>query len=376
MAKKTLKIFISSKNKDKILYQGEETELSEIRRIIKHRLESARLFDKKIFEVWINEDESSAEGTIDAWEKCLDEVRIADIVLCIYNGDAGWTKRGGDIGICHAELKTARDSEPNKVRVVKTILVDRNENSAKESRNKKFQKYINDWNPFMAEGITGEELIKISCETIKESVIDLAYAGRLNPNKSAFFLGDSLKWSRFSYQERKEIIENTLINSLKEKKADIIGKNIAIIKKNKELLILKCEAIPDSLSISEAREMVGQPFLYDYEDAPVLEEQKAIGPIHLIGCHKTITESQARKILGFPNATLVKGPFGIYVADNLQMIQLIFLQDCRNETETIHVLQRFLDWLDQSGEVEHLLERAKKRKKIVRTISDIHNYKK
>jgi hypothetical protein len=97
------------------------------------------------------------------------------------------------------------------------------------------------------------------------------------------------------------------------------------------------------LSISEAKELVGQPFLGDHRDYDFLNKQNVIGPIHFIGCHKSITEGQARKILGFPDATIVKAPFGINLADNVQMIQIVFLQDCRNETETIHCLQRFLD---------------------------------
>ena len=34
------------------------------------------------------------------------------------------------------------------------------------------------------------------------------------------------------------------------------------------------------------------------------------GPLHIIACLKTATESQAAKFLGFPDATLVAAPFG------------------------------------------------------------------
>jgi len=175
------------------------------------------------------------------------------------------------------------------------------------------------------------------------------------------------------YTERKKAIEKSILNSLKERKEKVLDENRAIIKNGSQKILLKCQAIPDSLSVSEAKELVGQPFLFDHEDFQILDNQKAIGPIHLIGCHKSITESQARRILGFPDATIVKAPFGIYVADNVQMIQLIFLQDCRNETETVHVLQRFFDWLEKSGEVDFLFERAEKRKKIVKAISEVQS---
>ncbi len=374
MAKKKLLIFISSRNRDTITYENRASTLSEIRGILKRKLEAEQLFGKNIFEVWINEDEPPADGTQDSWDKCMDEVRKADIVLCIFNGNAGWAKNPGEIGICHAELKTALESEPNKVRLVKTQIIERDANSAQDERNKKFQRYEKEHNLFRgADAPTGEAIIASSLETIKEAVVEMVYTGRLNPNKSGFYLGDSLRWSRMGYSERKKVIEQSILGSLKERKEKVLDDNRAIIKNGSQKILLKCQGIPDSLSVSEAKELVGQPFLSDHEDFPILEKHKAIGPIHLIGCHKSITESQARKILGFPDATIVKAPFGIYVADNVQMIQLIFLQDCRNETETVHVLQRFFDWLEKSGEVDFLFERAEKRKKIVRAISEVQS---
>ncbi|MGA9621320.1 DUF4062 domain-containing protein [Methanoregula sp.] len=372
MAKKKLSIFISSRNRDNITYQNRGSTLSEIRGVLKTQLESEQLFEKDIFEVWINEDEPPVDGTEDSWDKCMSEVREADIVLCIYNGNAGWTKNPGEIGICHAELKTALESEPNKVRLVETTIVEKNPDAAQEVRNKKFQKYKEELNLFRgAEALSGEAIIARSLHAVKDAVVEMAYAGRLNPNKSSFFLGDSLKWSRMGYPERKKAIEQSILTSLAQRKERILDDHRAIIKNGNQRILLNCQAIPDSLSVSEAKELVGQPFLFDHEDYQHLDELKAIGPIHLIGCHKSITESQARKILGFPDATIVKAPFGIYVADNVQMIQLIFLQDCRNETETVHVLQRFLDWLEKSGEVDFLIERAEKRKKIVKAISEV-----
>jgi len=58
------------------------------------------------------------------------------------------------------------------------------------------------------------------------------------------------------------------------------------------------------------------------------------GPVHLIACHKSVTEAQARTMLGFPNATVVSAPFGIYVVDPVQSIQLILVAQCRDETST------------------------------------------
>jgi hypothetical protein len=122
-------------------------------------------------------------------------------------------------------------------------------------------------------------------------------------------------------------------------------------------------AIPGALSVSAAREMIGRPFLKDHE----FETQfgSAVGPVHVIGCHQTTTEAQARQFLGFPDATVVATPFGIYVADDVHGVQFIFLQNCRDETMTRHALQRLLEWLKQSGEVDALVDRGRSRRRIV-----------
>jgi len=265
------------------------------------------------------------------------------------------------------------DSEPNKVRIIEIPLIEKDQNHEQDTRDKKFQKYVKELPVIKEKATNGQEILEKSCNLIADSIIHLTQMGRLNPNKSGYFLGDSLKWSRMGYSERKKAIEYTLLNSLKENGETILDNNLALMKIKNKKVLLKCQAIPDSLSISEAKELVGQPFLIDYQNSEIIQKKGAIGPIHLIGCYKSITESQARKILGFPNATLVKAPFGIYLADNIQMIQIIFLQDCRNETETVNVLQRFFSWLNQSGEIEYLFERADKRRKIVKTIYDIQN---
>ena len=83
-------------------------------------------------------------------------------------------------------------------------------------------------------------------------------------------------------------------------------------------MLFVCHGIPAALAAATAREMVGQPFLKDhaYVDLPRRRREKpAAGPVHLIACRKTVTEAQAMRQLGFPDATIVKADFGVYVAD-------------------------------------------------------------
>jgi hypothetical protein len=128
--------------------------------------------------------------------------------------------------------------------------------------------------------------------------------------------------------------------------------------------------VPAAFSVSAAKEMVGQPFLKDHSFSSVLTGTR-IGPFHLVGCHKGITETQAEKLLGFPDATFVNAPFGVYVADNVQKVQLAFIRDCRDEATTRHGVQRFFDWLDQTGECALLATRAKSRTKILKVIASV-----
>jgi hypothetical protein len=123
------------------------------------------------------------------------------------------------------------------------------------------------------------------------------------------------------------------------------------------------------LAVAAAKEKVGQPFLEDHLYADTLISSKCGGPLHIIACHHTATETQARKLLGFPDATVVSAPFGVFVADNVQKIQFVFIVNCRDESTTRHGIQRFFEWLEQTGEDVLIAKRAKSRASIVKAIA-------
>ncbi len=129
-----------------------------------------------------------------------------------------------------------------------------------------------------------------------------------------------------------------------------------------------CDCIPASMTTAAARELVGQPFLRDHEISAALPKTTG-GPVHLIACQKGVTEAQALRQLGFPDAVVVSAPFGIYVADDVQKIQLVFIANCRDETITRRHVQRFLLWLDQQGEDRLLAQRARSRRRIADLIA-------
>ena len=80
-------------------------------------------------------------------------------------------------------------------------------------------------------------------------------------------------------------------------------------------------------------------------------------------------ESQATKLLGFRDATVVSARFGVFVADSVQKIQFAFIVNCRDESTTRHGVQRFFEWLEQTGENELVTQRAKSRASIVKAIA-------
>jgi hypothetical protein len=74
-------------------------------------------------------------------------------------------------------------------------------------------------------------------------------------------------------------------------------------------------------------------------------------------------------MLGFPDATVVSAPFGIYVVDPVQSIQLVLVAQCRDETSTRLGVQRFLEWLDESEQAAALVRHGAKRKSVVAALA-------
>jgi hypothetical protein len=134
-------------------------------------------------------------------------------------------------------------------------------------------------------------------------------------------------------------------------------------------VLLRVHAAPASLSESRSREMVGQPFLLDHELAGDLATSKAGGPIHVVACPKGVTEQQALKMLGFPDATIVSDSFGVHIADNVQRIQIVLLKDCVSPSAIQRQLAAWFDFLNRTGEDAYVLDRAKRRYRIIKAIA-------
>jgi hypothetical protein len=159
-----------------------------------------------------------------------------------------------------------------------------------------------------------------------------------------------------------------IIESLRASGGRTIDRKTAIFELADSPILWVCDSVPAGRSVPHARELVGQPFLKDHEKASLLQKN-VVGPVHIIACQKNVTESQAMSLLGFPDATIVIAPFGVYVVDDVQKIQIVLIKECRDPTSTNLGLQRFTTWLAQNGEDVLLAKRAKGRAQIVKAIA-------
>lgn len=368
MARPKIKIMISSRCNDLFPLGGGigSRSLSEIRGLLKKAIEAEKLFGKEIFEVWINEDEPPEPGTIDSWDLCVEKAREADLLLVLYNGNAGWASSSGDVGICHAEFMTAFSESSGKVSIV-SMLDSNPKLRPSEARDQRFQDYVERANLFRGAHLSSpDDVIAEAKKAVREAVLSLAHQGAKEVKRSRYNAGPALDWSRMDFTARQSAMRAVLDDALAAR-GDRAGGGVIVSIAGKKVLFLPA-AIPAAMTVSAAREMVGQPFLKDHHSAALLKAAVA-GPVHVIACHRTVTESQAMTLLGFPDATIVSGAFGVYVADNVQKIQLCLIANCRDESSTRHGLQKLFDWLAQTGEEELLAKRASSRAKIVRAIA-------
>jgi len=366
-----VRVMISSRSEQDVSLDGGKTRLASLRKTLRDKIEEELLFGEDLFAVWIHEDAASPPMTLSAWEESMKEVRRADIVLVLYTGDAGWAAEGQAIGICHAEISEAYDRFPAKVRVLQVGSKLAPLGSGKtRTRNQAFRDYMKTLAGFYAPVESEADLLATAKATLRQALDELVRLGGLEATRGSGPVGSTLRWDLLDFKSRQGAMATAARAALLNQPGSTeLGDEVVVDFAHRRVLML-CHAIPASLSIASAREMVGQPFLQDHLHADQLKASSVTGgPVHVIACHKGVTESQAMRILGFPDATIVRGPFGVYVADDVQKIQLVFLRDCRNPTQTYHAVQRLIDWLAQSGEADRMGGRAESRLRIVATIA-------
>lgn len=364
-----IRVMISSRCVDP--FPGPEgASLTDVRRQLKKSIEGEKLFGAKAFEVWINEDAEALDHTENSWDVCLKQVRDCDVLLVLYNGHAGWAKTAGDIGICHAEYMEGLSTSRLKVRLVELPIAAGSSDEAQADRNARFQAFKQGESPFRGGTVPCDvtSLIKEVKKALVDAVLVQTREGGKGTSTLRSDLGAALEWNRLDFAGRRDAMQQVVSESLVQRpgaRSVSIGLMVPI---NDKPTLIKVDAVPAAFTVAAAREPIGRPHLKDHLTAKMLQEGEG-GPLHLIACHRTVTETQATNLLGFPDATVVSSPFGVYVADEIQKMQFVFLSNCRDPSQTRHAVQRFLDWLEQSGEGAYLVERAQARARIIKAIA-------
>lgn len=363
-----LRVMISSKCKDTFPAGKKSPTLSDTRKALKQEIEALQIAGRPAFEVWINESEPPQGGNWDSWDVCLNAVRECDILIALSNGDAGWAKDSETVGICHAELMTALDTAPAKVRLIALPNIAVTKDGAGE-RNQRFQDYVSTQNLFRGDSVRSvDDLKERMYEALYDAVLRLAQAGVREASRGRFHSGAPLDWTRLDFPTRRQQMTEALRGALPSAEDASGNPARTRLKIGGHQVLCVLDAIPAALTVPAAREMVGQPFLRDHLLAELVRDGTS-GPLHLIACQKTATEAQATKLLGFPDAMVVSAPFGVFVADPVQMVQFAFIVNCRDDTSTRHGVQRFFEWLRQTGEEANVAQRASSRARIVGAVA-------
>ncbi len=368
-SERRIRVMISSRCKDPVELDGRSVEFTALRRAIKEQITDIRPFGGLLFECWINEDSPAIEGTEDSWEACLKKARLADVLLVLYNGNPGWAKDEGGIGICHAELQTAMSSGAAKVFAIELPIGDLPKATEEASRYDRFRSYFARQNLFVNKARSGDEVLKAVPAILHEALVELVTLGGREARKGRFDTGDALDWSLLGFAARKEAIERVVRDALTMRKGSRKQSGSIDVRVGGADLLFLTHAIPAPVTNAAAREMVGRPFHRDYLVASALGLKKG-GPVHVFACHRGVTERQASDLLGQPDVVTVDATFGVLAVDPASKVQCLFLRNCRDETSTRHAVQRAFDWLERSGKDLDLANRAASRARIVKAIAE------
>ena len=166
--------------------------------------------------------------------------------------------------------------------------------------------------------------------------------------------GETLDWSKLNYPERHA--------SLKEQAKTLFDTLPAF-----ENVIKAYYAIPDHMSVADARNMIGRPFIYEHN---LLEKDPATtGVIHFVAVYGNATEIQVKNLVGYPDLTVIKAPFGFYLWEKNVHIQMFFLKACINPDTVKSRLTEVIIWLKGSREQAKILKRAEARYSILEAVN-------
>lgn len=359
-----INIFISSKVNPKFEGLDKEYSLGDLRKVIKREIEAELFLGEKVFNVLMNEESFVANFSKDAYTECLDKIKKSDVVFILYNGDAGWAPENTSEynGICHAEYLEAFNNHPSMSFGVNLSEHFKNVkyNKAEEARNKKFKTdYLSsyrfsEYSEAKTVASLESNIIRMIKDALKKS-LSKAFSAKKQLEISNNTFGKTLDWSKLNYSQRVDNLTKVAIKTMTD------------LEINKEI-ILKAHSIPDNMSVSDARNIIKRPFLYEQDEITKSSLKKGI--IHFITIYGSATESQVKSLVGHPDLTVIKTDFGFYLWEQNTHIQIFFLSNCKNPDITKNKIQQVDIWLKASNEIKHIDKRAKARYSILKAINN------
>ncbi len=371
-----IRVMISSRSLSPVF--ADNIMLGDIRQRLQTYLESIRLSlpgptgkeavpigrDQPLFEVWIHEKDPGRTINQSTLQMSLKEINRADVVIVLYTGEAGSAPDGGSLGICHAELQEAWARRPEIVSILRLLPLKRDA----AARDKQFQQHMASLNPPMLDVSNETELQAKVVELLQQRVAELVKRGATVGARKRD-RGQALDWNRLDLVARRAAMHQALARHLGATPLAAEERLYQAELPGAGTLATHLDAVSAAWTVGPAREAVGQPHLRDHLHSPSLDNENLPGVLHLIACHRRITETQAARLLGTPDVVAVTSDFGVYAADRVQQIQYILLADCSDDTATALALRRLKEWLVTAGTGEDLARRAASRRRILSTVA-------
>jgi hypothetical protein len=356
---KPIRIFLSSRCNTILNIAGNEISMLDVRRSIKDALEAELILTNRAFDVYTNESNYSGQGNgvQNSYEECFKALKASNLIVILYTGEAGWVPVDSNMGICHQEFEHSSrffSSLTLNINLKKYRIGD------PQRFDQIFDEQISRVNSTTPDASSPEQLkeriMEIINDFIKEKVHE-SIASYKSQVATTPVDRPSIDWSHFTYSERVDEITKALNESLSDQS----------IQMNKQYN--KVWAIPDNMSVADARNLIGRPFNHEIKDFQAVSKKEA-GVVHIIGVYGSATETQVKNMLGFPDVAVNKGKFGFYLWEKTSHIQMVFLVKCINRNAISHQLTLFYQWLESTNERVALLDRAKRRFKILKTMHE------
>ena len=107
------------------------------------------------------------------------------------------------------------------------------------------------------------------------------------------------------------------------------------------------------MAVAEARNLIGRPFLNEH--TYIRGTDLKSGVIHFVAVYGNITETQAKNLVGYPDLTVIRAPFGLYLWEKNTHIQMFFLKACINPQTVKTRLSQVTLWLSGSRELARII---------------------